>query len=299
MRRLFYSLLETLGRLRPAVIVAIAALLVALIFLASHAIPVDIRFSFFYLVPVALTAWFAGPRVGALFSVIGAGALSVESLAGNEFGQTGSLVIYTNGVLLLGFLLLFSSLLSALRAALWREKAAARVDELTQISNRRAFSELARAEIERMARYGGSFTVAYLDLDDFKQVNDRFGHETGDRVLVATAKAIRKSLRVNDIVARLGGDEFVVLLPQTEPSDAEAVLRKLEDQLAEVMRQGRWQVTASIGAATFEKPPASVEQMVELVDVLMYSAKSKGKGRLERRVVGASGSSEVRPAGTQ
>ncbi len=158
---------------------------------------------------------------------------------------------------------------------------------LTQISNRRAFSELAGAEIERMARYGGRFTVAYLDLDNFKEVNDRFGHETGDRVLVLTAQTIRKSLRVNDIVARLGGDEFIVLLPQTEPSDAEAALRKIEAQLSEVMRQERWPVTVSIGAATFEKPPASVEGMIELVDRLMYSAKTSGKGRLEKIVIGA------------
>ena len=77
----------------------------------------------------------------------------------------------------------------------------------------------------------------------------------------------------------------MVLLPQTELSDADTVLRKLEAQLSEVMRQGNWPVTVSIGAATFEKPPASVEQMVELVDGLMYSAKTGGKGRLETRVV--------------
>jgi diguanylate cyclase (GGDEF)-like protein len=161
------------------------------------------------------------------------------------------------------------------------------VDVLTQLYNRRAFAEMAEAEIERVARYGGRFTVAYLDLDDFKQINDRFGHETGDRVLVQTAQAIRKSLRVNDIVARLGGDEFIVLLPQTEPSDAEAVLRKLETQLSDVMKQGQWPVTVSIGAATFEKPPASVKQMVEVVDGLMYSAKASGKARLEKRVISA------------
>jgi diguanylate cyclase (GGDEF)-like protein len=286
MQRTVGLLLETLERLRPAVIIAIAGVLIALIALASYAAPIDIRFSFFYLVPVALTAWFVGPRDGALFSVIGVGAWAVESLAESRFGQTGSLVIYTNGVLLLGFFLLFSRLLSALRAALGREKAAGRVDELTQVSNRRAFSELAEAEIQRAARYGGTLTVAYLDLDDFKQVNDRFGHDTGDLVLVLTAQAIRKSLRVNDIVARLGGDEFVVLFPQTEPGDAEVVLRKLEAQLTAVMRQGQWPVTVSIGAATFEKPPASVEQMVKLVDELMYSAKSRGKGRLEKRVIG-------------
>jgi diguanylate cyclase (GGDEF)-like protein len=286
-RRAVLSILGSLEKLRPAVLVAIAGALVAGIAVASYVTPVDIRFSIFYLAPVALAAWFVGERTGVIFSVLGAGAWLVESLLEEGFGGADAVVTYSNAALLLGFFLLFATLLSALRAALWREKAASRVDALTQISNRRAFTELAQAEIERVARYGGRFTVAYLDLDNFKQVNDRFGHETGDRVLVLTAQAIRKNLRVNDIVARVGGDEFIVLLPETEPSDAEAVLRKLEAQLSDVMRQGRWSVTVSIGAATFEKPPASVEQMVELVDELMYSAKSSGKGRLEKRVISA------------
>jgi diguanylate cyclase (GGDEF)-like protein len=286
MRRAFNILMEKLGSLRPAVIYTIAAVLLALIALASHAIPVDVRFSFLYLAPVALAAWFVGSRAGALFSLLGAGAWLVESLSENRFGKPERLVTFTSAVLLLAFFLLVSSLLSALRAALGREQASARIDALTQIFNRRAFSELAGAEIERVARYGGLFTVAYLDLDDFKLVNDRYGHETGDRLLVQTAQAIRKSLRVNDIVARLGGDEFVVLLPQTEPRDADAVLGKLGVQLGAVMQQGPWPVTVSIGAATFEKPPESVEQMVKVVDELMYSAKARGKGQLEKRVIG-------------
>ena len=216
MRRTVGLLLVSLERLRPAVISAFAGVLIALIAAASYAIP-GIRFSYFYVVPIALTAWYASHRAGTFFSVVGAGAWLVESLLERGFGRPGSAVIYANAVLLFGFFLLFSRLLSALRAALGREKEAARVDALTQISNRRAFAELAGAEIERAARYGGLFTVAYLDLDDFKMVNDRFGHDTGDRVLVLTAQAIRKSLRINDIVARLGGDEFVVLFPETDP----------------------------------------------------------------------------------
>lgn len=286
MRRAVLTVLESLERLRPALLLSIAGVLAVTIALTSYLTSGDIRLSFFYLAPVALAAWFVGRGAGVFFSVLGTGIWLLRFLLEEGFDGAGAAATYTNAVLLLGFFLLFATLLSAFRAALWREKAAARVDPLTLISNRRAFSELAGAEIERMTRYGGRFTVAYLDLDNFKEVNDRLGHETGDRVLVLTAQTIRKSLRVNDIVARLGGDEFIVLLTQTEPSDAEAALRKVEAQLSEVMRQGRWPVTVSIGAATFEKPPASVEEMIELVDRLMYSAKTSGKGRLEKRVIG-------------
>jgi diguanylate cyclase (GGDEF)-like protein len=288
MRRLVRIVLERFARLAPSAVIAIASLLLAFTVSASYLIRLDFRFSIFYLAPIALTAWFVGRRTGVLFSFLGAGLWLAESLVERRSGATGIVAACSNGVLLLGFFLLVSTLLSALRAALWRERATARVDSLTQVSNRRAFSELAEAEIERMSRYGGRFTVAYLDLDDFKQVNDRFGHETGDRVLVLAAQAIRKSLRANDIVARVGGDEFIVLLPETDARDAEAVLRKLEEHLAAVMRQGPWPVTVSIGAGTFEKPPVSVERMVESVDVLMYSAKTGGKGRLEKRVIGES-----------
>ncbi len=286
MRRVVRIFLERLARLAPSAVIAIASVLLVIILSVSYWIRLDFRFSVFYLIPIALAAWFVGRRAGIVFCLLGAALWLLESLATRRPGATKLPEASINVALVLGFFLLVSTLLSALRAALWRERAASRIDVLTQVSNRRAFAELAEAEIERLARYGGRFTVAYLDLDDFKQVNDRFGHETGDRVLILAAQAIRKSLRVNDIVARVGGDEFIVLLPETDARDAEAVLRKLESHLAAVMRQGPWEVTVSIGAATFEKAPSSVEQMVETVDMLMYSAKTSGKNQLVKRVIG-------------
>lgn len=277
---------DWLGHLPHSVLIAIAVLLLAVIACASYWISADLPFSFFYLVPIALTAWFLGRRAGILFSFLGAGVWLAEALVEHRPAETGVVLVCISAVLLLGFYLVSATLLADLRDALQRETAVARVDPLTQISNRRAFFELAETEIQRVARYGGRLTVAYMDLDNLKQVNDREGHEMGDRVLVLAAEVLRGSLRVSDIVARLGGDEFIVLLPETGTAQADVVLQKLQNQIADVMAQGRLPVTVSIGAATFERAPESVEQMVRLVDELMYSAKTGGKNRIEKRVIG-------------
>lgn len=287
MRRALRSAIDVLGRLAPRWLIVIAFLLVGVIVFASYLISVDIRFSFFYLLPIALTSWFVGRRAGIVFSFLSAAAWFTEYCLEHVSTPEENLVAAEETVLLLGFYLLLSILLSTLSGALGRERTAARRDPLTQIPNRRAFFELAETEIQRVARYGGRFTVAYMDLDNFKQVNDRDGHETGDRVLVLASEAMRKGLRVNDIVARIGGDEFIVLLPETGAPEADSVFRKVENQIASVMRAGNWPVTVSVGAATFEKVPESVEQMVRVVDELMYCAKMKGKNRLEKRVIGA------------
>ena len=285
-RRLLAAVVRSWERVPRWLVIVISFFFVCLNFAASYSTKVDLRFSFFYMVPIALCAWFVGKRAGIVFSFLCACAWALESLLERHFPSQEWPAIFWNTALLLAFFLMLSTILSALHDALQREKEAARLDALTRIPNRRFFFELAETEIQRVARYGGRFTVAYMDLDNFKQVNDRDGHETGDRVLVLTAEAMRRSLRVNDVLARLGGDEFIVLLPQTGATEADAVFRKLEEKLAAVMRQGKWPVTVSVGAATFEKPPDSVTQMVGIVDELMYAAKMSGKNRLEKRVVG-------------
>ena len=108
------------------------------------------------------------------------------------------------------------ALLSSLRRSHAAERRLARTDPLTGIANPRSFVEAANAELERQLRFQRPLTVAYLDLDNFKTVNDRFGHRTGDEVLSAVARALRESTRATDHLARLGGDEFAVLMPETE-----------------------------------------------------------------------------------
>jgi diguanylate cyclase (GGDEF)-like protein len=174
--------------------------------------------------------------------------------------------------------------ITEIRSAMEREKELARTDPLTGAMNSRAFGELATAELHRARRYERPFTLAYVDIDDFKAVNDRFGHSTGDTLLRLVAETMKHNSRAVDVVARVGGDEFVVLLPETGPGPAQVVSRKLQERLLGVVQQNGWPATFSIGAITFISPPATVDEMLRLADRLMYSAKKSGKNQIRHEI---------------
>ena len=123
-------------------------------------------------------------------------------------------------------------------------------------------------------------TLLYIDLDNFKQVNDAFGHETGDELLIEVAATIRTNVRSTDTVARLGGDEFALLLPETDQEAALVVTNKLREALLVSMQRREWPVTFSIGLVSFATPPESVEEMLKQADAVMYSVKLKGKNSI-------------------
>ena len=159
-----------------------------------------------------------------------------------------------------------------------------KTDFLTGLANRRSFIESAQSEINRARRYENSFTVAYLDLDDFKSINDTYGHLIGDTLLRTVADTIRNNLRITDISARLGGDEFAVLFPDTDSEQSEIVINKMHDRLLDTMKENNWPVTFSIGAVTFVEPPQSVDEVIKKADDFMYSAKKDGKNRINREL---------------
>jgi diguanylate cyclase (GGDEF)-like protein len=169
---------------------------------------------------------------------------------------------------------------AAQRGWLRRERALSRTDGLTGVLNGRGFYEAAAVELARSKRYRHPLTVAYVDLDDFKVVNDRHGHTRGDAVLVAVAHAMRRACRSTDLVARLGGDEFVVLFPETGREAAETALVKLRSRVQEAASEDGHPLTASVGAVSFTEPPAEVEVLVHEADKAMYAAKAGGKDAL-------------------
>jgi diguanylate cyclase (GGDEF)-like protein/PAS domain S-box-containing protein len=162
-------------------------------------------------------------------------------------------------------------------------------DFLTGLFNRRHFEQELAKETERVARYGGPGAVLVIDLDNFKDVNDTFGHKAGDDVLKGVAGLLRQRLRQTDVVARIGGDEFAVLLPHTNADDvqilAEEVVKDLGRQVA-VLADHSIRVTASVGASMFEGL-TDIEALA-YADLAMYESKETGRNRftMYRRIAG-------------
>jgi diguanylate cyclase (GGDEF)-like protein len=166
--------------------------------------------------------------------------------------------------------------LLALRARLERERDAMRRyalrDPLTGLANRRALDERLGYEVARHTRHGESFAVLALDLDGFKSVNDRFGHDAGDEVLCETAHALVGAVRAQDTVVRLGGDEFCVLAPQTGEAAAEHLVARVREALAAVTT-GVSGLSASIGTAAFPADGTTPEALLAAADEAAMHAK--------------------------
>jgi len=239
----------------------------------------EIAFSFFYLGPVALAAWTLGRNSGFLLSVTCAMVwLSANLLAGEQFSKP--LIPIWNAITRLGFYFVITFLLAELRRLLEHEKVLARTDFLTGALNLRAFTDAATREIARTRRNFRPFSLLYLDLDNFKALNDRLGHTVGDHLLQTVAFTLARRIRANDVTARLGGDEFALLLPETGHEAVKMVAPRIQQALVRAMEHHNWGVTFSLGALTFDQPPDDVVQMIELTDRLMYQAKKAGKNAI-------------------
>jgi diguanylate cyclase (GGDEF)-like protein len=173
-----------------------------------------------------------------------------------------------------------------LEVAREREQEAAHADSLTGLLNRSAFYELAQRETLRAQRYQRQLSVAYIDLDNFKQVNDKSGYDTGDRLLQCVGALLQKHCRQTDVVGRIAGDEFALLFTESGYESAEAAIGILHKALLEGMQQNGWPVTFSIGLVTFNVAPDTVDQLVRTADELMCAVKMDGKNRVMRAVAG-------------
>lgn len=226
-----------------------------------------------YLPSVLFATWYAGRTAG--LATIGASMLAWLGMGVNEMGdlKTGGLIDAIAHFALFAVVVLS---ISAYRTHYLREKERAITDPLTGILDRRGFHEYAEKEVVRARRYKHPVSLVYIDVDNFKEINEWFGHTGGDTVLRTIATALQHSTRKIDAVARLGGDEFGILFPETNAEAAKAAISGLRSRVHEDLKCFDRPVTVSIGAVTFERPD-SVEAMLQGADKAMYQVKHGGK----------------------
>jgi diguanylate cyclase (GGDEF)-like protein len=243
-----------------------------------------VRLSVAYAAPVALSAWYGGRMGGVLLSAVVAFVINwTEAMSGGP--ALWGTVFLVNVPLVMAFFLLIVVMLDVLKRSLRHEKAMARIDPLTGVANSRQFRESTALEIARARRSRRPMSALYLDIDDFKGINDTLGHECGDDTLRVVADLMTHSLRATDIFARMGGDEFCAVLPDTGPQAAMTVAEKIREGLQTPDEGACSEIAVSLGVATFLRPPLSIEEIVHAADQTMYEVKGSGKGAVRQVVV--------------
>ena len=155
-------------------------------------------------------------------------------------------------------------------------------DDLTGAFNRRHFFELANNEIMRVQRHGGTCAIAIMDFDNFKMVNDTYGHLAGDEALRRVSRICRENIRENDVFARYGGDEFVFLFPQTNDIQAKECLGRVMDKIAKSAGHAENEIhpKVSIGLYTFSPNITTLDTILQKADIALYKAKQTGGNRV-------------------
>lgn len=240
----------------------------------------EISVSVFYLAPVALAAWYAGRLSGMMAATLASILWFIADFAsGHPYSH--QMIAVWNTLVLLGLYLITATLISKLRQSLCMLQTLAQTDVLTGLYNRREFNTRLGLTLAYAQRHKSVFSIAYIDVDNFKTVNDSRGHTGGDQVLRIIAQVLTHSIRSYDTAARLGGDEFSLLLPDMDHHAARHFITKISASLKQVPELNDWGVSCSIGVVTFLAPEITPEHALASADELMYQVKHKGKGAIE------------------
>jgi diguanylate cyclase (GGDEF)-like protein len=254
------------------------AVLAAAVFVLNVRTAPDLRLGILFVIPVLLAAWHDGTGWGIAFA-LGTSLLRFSLGIDQLPISTPLQVRILNEVAYLAVVAVAIAGLSRVRHSQAQLELLATHDSLTNVLNARAFSRELAQELSRNRRYGRPLALIYLDLDDFKKVNDAHGHATGDAVLRLVADAMRAAVRAADVVGRLGGDEFGVLMPETDAVVAHAAASRLVAGIRTVFR-GTPSVTGSIGVVAVAGTEAGTDELIRKADQAMYEAKRAGKDRV-------------------
>ncbi|HNK63950.1 MAG TPA: diguanylate cyclase [Anaerolineales bacterium] len=280
---IFSKVANFLEKRSPLSLIVLALVLVGALGIWDYATGNDYSFSLFYLLPILLTAWYVGKMAGILISIVSALTwVAADILIGEDYIHPT--IYFWNALIRFGFFAISTILAADLKKSQEAIRVLAHTDFLSGAINSRYFHELLENEISRFNRYGRPFTLVYIDIDNFKRVNDLYGHNEGDQVICYIAGEIQNQIRKSDIFARLGGDEFAILFPETEARESESALAKIHQHISERLQEKFSFLTYSIGVVTFHSVPGSSAEAIKIVDAMMYSVKSTTKNNVSYSV---------------
>lgn len=266
--------------LRLGLVVVASVISVLCVAALHYETGVAYEFELFFLIPVVAVAWVGGTRPAI-------GLALVTTVIWLAVDRALLLEQAMNAPALFNFLTRFSIFtmfvlaVGKIRALIAHQVVLARTDGLTGLLNRRGFHEEAERLLAFSARHGLPVAALFMDVDGFKGINDRLGHEVGDQVLVKVASVLTRHARKVDVLSRPGGDEFVVLLSDIQADDALNYAGTLNEALLSEMQAHQWPATFSIGIASATDASAlSVGELLASADQLMYQAKSAGKNSI-------------------
>ena len=266
-------------------IILLGFLFLACVATLDHVSGAQLSFSIFYLFPIVLVTWYTRRITGYLFCLIAAILWLLIDINSNQ-SYSNFLIPLWNTCVRLSFFLVVSSLLAELQNRLVSEKNMAMTDGLTGLYNAREFKRRSGDFLELASRHGHSFALGYIDVDNFKKVNDESGHSEGDLVLKSVANTLSQCVRMTDVVGRLGGDEFAVFLPETDDAGARVMFGRIHDELTKTAANGGWPIGFSVGVAVFSSIPGNIDDALKAADDLMYRVKKAGKNSLVYETLG-------------
>ena len=244
----------------------------------------DISVSVLYLLPVILIAWYEGGVPATLISIFSAITWATSDLVSGHIYSHVTVRIW-NAIMVLGMFLFVAYSITKVKNLFLKEREHADTDDLTGLANIKHFYEQARIEISRSAADRRPLTLAYIDIDNLKYVNDTLGHIAGDYLLHETARIMRSTLRSTDTISRLGGSKFAVLMPDTNNEKATVLIHKLQEHLLDAVKKKGWPVAFSTGIVTCDGPTYTLDELIAKAEDLMNAARETGDNVVKTKVL--------------
>lgn len=242
----------------------------------------EVSLSIFFLIPVSLAAIASNFRVGIAISVVSAIAWYWNDVSSGP-AHSHWLIPVWNSVMRFGYFILHSFFLSRYVEQLAINREYANTDTLTGARNSRYLRIRLTKEMESAS--AGNLTLAYIDLDNFKQVNDQYSHAEGDIVLRSFVDLVTARIRETDFLARIGGDEFVLVMPGCDTESSRNAIEVIIANARKLFLEKGWPISLSIGAVTTRTRTISSEDLIASADHLMYDAKKQGKNLYLQREI--------------